>query len=58
MCTDRLGSLDHLLIRNLFISVADIIHYRSGENKAVLHHDSHLLTEGTDGNLGNIDSIN
>ncbi len=57
MCTNRFGSLDHLLIRNLFISVADIIHYRSGENKAVLHHHAHLLTQGTDGYFGNINSI-
>ena len=43
---DSLGGGDDLLVRRGQISVTYVIHNGAGEDKAVLHHDAHLLAQG------------
>ena len=39
-------SQDYFIVRSRPVAVADVIHNRSGENEAVLHHDAHLRAQG------------
>ena len=55
--TDSSARLHNLLMCCVKLSVTDIILNISRENKAVLHHNTHLLTQGMNGHLRDILSI-
>ena len=58
MCTYCLGSGNDFFISSIQITITDVIHDRAGENEAVLHHNTHLLTQGGESYLGDIRTIN
>ena len=58
MGADGLGCADNFLIGSGFVAVADIVHNGAGENKGVLHHNTHLGSEGAERHFGNIDAVN
>ena len=58
MGTNGFGGTDNLFIRGGTVSVTDIIHDGAGKDKAVLHHDAHLGTQGMKSDLGYIGIIN
>ena len=51
-------SQDYFIVRRRPVAVADVIHNRSGENEAVLHHDAHLRAQRMQRHLGDIRIIN
>ena len=57
MSADGFGSLDDLFVACLPVAVTDIVHNRTGKDKAVLHHNPHLGAQGLDRNRRNVDSI-
>ena len=57
MGADRFCSPDDLFICSAEVAVADVVHDCAGENETVLHHDTHLFAERTDGNACDIDAI-
>ena len=54
MRTNCFGSPDDVFVGGGAVAIADIVHDRSGENKAVLHHNAHLRAKGVDRHLGDI----
>lgn len=54
---DRFGRGDDLLFCSVQLAVADIVHDRAGENKAVLQHNPHLAAQRLQRDLRNIVTV-
>ena len=57
MRADGFGSVDDVLVRCGQISITDVVHNGAGEDKAVLHHDAHLLPQGFQGHAGDVRAV-